>query len=208
MVVVLQCIRWSGRHSTVQLGSCASSSRAIGSSTRCTLLLCVCGQIGFTLAPSRHLVVSPSDTLARALTLDDHCCHGSVLLLWDAERGGCGPLVTWETVLALVSLRLLFMSASVVQMARLQQLALPALLLVRGSGAAARRGQSRDRHFARVFASTVVNAADADQCVSVAPRGYVLCTWLCGIHCVPWRGATVLLGHAARQGRARQRRQQ
>jgi len=51
-------------------------------------------------------VVSPSDTLARALTLDDHCCHGSVLLLWEAERDVCGPLVTWETVVALVSLRL------------------------------------------------------------------------------------------------------
>ena len=79
-------------------------------------------------------------------------------------------------------------------MASLQHLALPALLLLRGSGAATRRGQSRDRHFARVFASTVVNAADADQCVSVAPRGYVLCTWLCGIHCVPRRGATALSG--------------
>jgi hypothetical protein len=41
-----------------------------------------------------------------------------------------------------------------------------------------------------------------------APHGCVLCTWLCGIHCVPRRGATVLLGHAARQGRARQRQQQ
>ena len=81
-----------------------------------------------------------------------------------------------------------------VQMACLQQLASPALLLLGGSGVAARRGQSRDRHFARVFACTVVNAADADQCVSVAPHGHVLCTWLCGIHCVPRRGGTALSG--------------
>ena len=47
------------------------------------------------------------------------------------------------------------------------------------------------------FASTVVNAANADhasRCVCVAPHGCVLCTWLCGIHCVPRRGATALLG--------------
>ena len=78
----------------------------LGSSTRCTLLLCVCGRIGFTLATCRHIVVSPSDALARALTLDDYCCHGLVLLLWEAEHGGCGPLVTWEMVVALVSSRL------------------------------------------------------------------------------------------------------
>jgi len=76
-------------------------------------------------------------------------------------------------------------------------LALPALLLLGGSGAAARKGRSRVRHFAMPFASTVVNAANADhasRCVCVAPHGCVLCTWLGGIHCVPRRGATALLG--------------
>ena len=82
-------------------------------------------------------------------------------------------------------------------MASLHQLAWPALLLLGGSGAASHRGQSRDRHFARVFAATVVNAADTDRhapSVCVAPRGCVLCTWRCGIHCVPRRGGTALLG--------------
>ena len=51
------------------------------------------------------------------------------------------------------------MLASAVQMASLQHL--PASLLLGRSGAAARRDQSRDRHFARVFATTVVNAAAA-----------------------------------------------
>ena len=63
-----------------------------------------------------------------------------------------------------------------VQMASSQQLALHSLLLFARSEAAARRGQSRDRHFARVFAIPVVNAADAD-CV---------CLWhrmaLCSAH--------------------------
>ena len=89
------------------------------------------------------------------------------------------------------------MLASVVQTVALLQLAWPALLLLAGSGAAARKGRSRVRHFAMPFASTVVNAANADhapRCVCVAPHGCVLCTWLCGIHCVPRRGATALLG--------------
>ena len=83
------------------------------------------------------------------------------------------------------------------QIAALLQLAWPASLLLAGSGAAARKGRSRVRHFAMLFASTVVNAANADhapRCVCVAPHGCVLCTWLCGIHCVPRRGATALLG--------------
>ena len=80
-----------------------------------------------------------------------------------------------------------------VQMASLQQLALPALLLLGRNGAAFRRCRSRDRHFARVFASTVVNAADADH----------VCLWhrmaMCSAHgyagpIVPRRGGTALLG--------------
>ena len=34
----------------------------------------------------------------------------------------------------------------------------------------------------------------APRCVCVAPHGCVLCTWLCGIHCVPRRGGTALSG--------------
>ena len=56
-----------------------------------------------------------------------------------------------------------------VQMASLQQLALHSLLLLGRSEAVARRGQSRDRHFARVFAIPVANAADAD-CVGLWHR--------------------------------------
>ena len=53
-----------------------------------------------------------------------------------------------------------------------------------------------------LFASTVVNATDADRvCVRVAPHGYVLCTWLFGIHCVPRRGATALRGMQHRHRR-------
>ena len=90
------------------------------------------------------------------------------------------------------------------QIAALLQLAWPALLLLAGSGAAARKGRSWVRHFAMPFASTVVNAANADhapRCVCVAPHGCVLCTWLCGIHCVPRRGATALLGMQHGQAR-------
>ena len=77
------------------------------------------------------------------------------------------------------------------------QLAWPVLLLLAGSEAAARKSRSRVRHFAMPFEFTVVNAANADhapRCVCVAPHGCVLCTWLCGIHCVPRRGGTALLG--------------
>ena len=86
---------------------------------------------------------------------------------------------------------------SVVQIAALLQLAWPASLQLARSGAAAGKGRSRVLHFAMPFASTVVNVANADhapRCMCVAPHGCVLCTWLCGIHCVPRRGATALLG--------------
>ena len=60
-----------------------------------------------------------------------------------------------------------------VQIAALLQLAWPASLLHAGSGAAARKGQSWVRHFAMPFASSVVNAANADhapRCVGVWHR--------------------------------------
>ena len=83
-------------------------------------------------------------------------------------------------------------SVSAVQIARLQQLALPSLLLAGESGAAGRKSRSRVRHFAMVFASTVVNAADADR----------MCVWhrmaVCSAHghagsiASPGGGGTVL----------------
>ena len=105
-------------------------------------------------------------------------------------------MVTRETMVAVMVHCCGSTSASVMRIATLLQMTSPALLWLAGSGAAARKGRSRVRHFAMGFTSTVVNAAllMLIECVSVAPHGCVLCTWLCGIHCVPRRGATALLG--------------
>ena len=46
---------------------------------------------------SRHLVMSPSEALAKLLTDDDHWFHGLVLQLGEATRGVCVQMVTRET---------------------------------------------------------------------------------------------------------------
>jgi hypothetical protein len=113
-------------------------------------------------------------------------------------------MVMWETMVAVMVHCCGSTSAFLMQIATLLQMASPALLWLAGSGAAAHKGRSRVRHFAMGFASTVVNAAAAAAdpvCVSVAPHGCVLCTWLCGIHCVPRRGVTALRGMQHGHGR-------
>ena len=103
MAALLQCCRQRGSHPRARCCTYGSSSRAIGSSIRWTLLLCVGGQIGFTLAThATSIVMLPSGAMARLLTFDDHWHRGLFLLLWEAACGSYGHVVTRETLVALV----------------------------------------------------------------------------------------------------------
>ena len=46
-----------------------------------------------------------------------------------------------------------------------------------------------------------IHRSERCQRCSRSPHDCVLCTWLCGIHCVPWRGATALRGMQHGHGR-------
>ena len=86
--------------------------------------------------------------------------------------------------------------------------------LLTDAAACSKLGRGSQRQISRSsfcngLLSTVVNAAIADHAsfaCCMAPHGCVLCTWPCGIYCVPRRGGTVLYGMQQGKHRHRHRR--
>ena len=81
LLLLLQSHRQSGRRPRFQCCWYSSSSHGIGSFHALHTAAMRRWANRLHVGDSRHLVMSPSEALAKLLTNDDHCCYGLVLHL-------------------------------------------------------------------------------------------------------------------------------